>query len=220
MTNLFVLDISKNDKAEMLELARQRGHFEVIEKFHAIGNATSAMHYLSGELLMRDVCKQQTGLEYHEQEFLHNEHGKPMLKNNADWHFNKSHSVNRVVLATSSAPVGVDVEKIRDARMNVASRYFSHDEINMLNNMPTKAQQDQLFYQLWTAREAYLKFLGTGISYGLTKFSIEKLCSGEFRVSDPKGVNCKLTLYPMNELYQLALCTQPEDEVVLSKAVI
>ncbi|PLX00628.1 MAG: hypothetical protein C0593_00400, partial [Marinilabiliales bacterium] len=105
MTNLFVLDISKNDKAEMLELARQRGHFEVIEKFHAIGNATSAMHYLSGELLMRDVCKQQTGLEYHEQEFLHNEHGKPMLKNNADWHFNKSHSVNRVVLATSSAPV-------------------------------------------------------------------------------------------------------------------
>jgi 4'-phosphopantetheinyl transferase len=128
--------------------------------------------------------------------------------------------VNRVVLATSSEPVGVDVEKIRDARMNVASRYFSTEEIQMLDNMPTKAQQDQLFYQLWTAREAYLKFLGTGISYGLSGFSIEKLCSGEFRVSDPNGVSCKLSLYPLKELYQLAVCNHPEEEVILKKTAI
>jgi phosphopantetheinyl transferase len=86
MTNLYVVDIYKCDRAEMLELARQRGHFEVIEKFHAIGNATAALHYLSGELLMRKVCKQETGLSYQEQVFLNNEHGKPMLKNNSGWH--------------------------------------------------------------------------------------------------------------------------------------
>lgn len=205
MINIYYQDISALDVPTMRMKALELGLKDVVEKAGRMGHKLTALHYLCGELLMRKVCEEETGIAPADQRFSYNEHGKPSLLDNDSWHYNKSHSGQYVVVATSPSPVGVDVEKISDSRMNVADRYFSTDEITLLHALD-KEHQDQLFYQFWTSREAYLKFLGTGISYGLENFRIKKHYNGTFTVIDPKGPDCQLTLNPLPGLYQLAVC--------------
>lgn len=205
MINIAYIDISFLTVSIMRKKAYEMSLDEVLAKADMMKHELTALHYLSGEILMRQLCLKETGIALKDQRFILNEHGKPALEGAKAWHFNKSHSAQRVVVVTSSSPVGVDVEKISDARMNIADRYYSEEEISMLKACD-KEKRDQLFYQLWTAREAYLKFLGTGISYGLENFRIQKHENGTFSVIDPCETNSKLTLFSLPGLYQVAVC--------------
>ncbi len=214
MITVYYLDISTMNIADVVQHVKRHGLNNVLKKSADMGHELTALHYLTCEMLMRSVCSMETGISFGEQSFLYNEHGKPQFANIDSWYFNKSHSRDRVVVATSDNPVGVDIEKISGARMNVANRYFSAREINMLEASYPE-HRDQLFYQLWTAREAYLKYLGTGISYGLEKFRIKKNSNGIFEVNDPRGSNCDLVMIPLSGLYQIAVCGAIDEEVTL-----
>lgn len=93
------------------------------------------------------------------------ENGKPYFKNRPDFHFNISHSGNLIAVAFSSSPVGVDIEKLRDANLKIAKRYFSSEEKDYVKNY-------QDFFYVWTRKEAYLKRTGTGLRQSLSSFSV------------------------------------------------
>jgi 4'-phosphopantetheinyl transferase len=57
-----------------------------------------------------------------------------------------------------------DVEQIAD-------HYFSPDEIKALKWLPPQ-QKLAGFYACWTRKEAYLKAIGTGLSYRLSDFTV------------------------------------------------
>ena len=96
-----------------------------------------------------------------------NDHGKPYFENLPDFHFNVSHSGDLKVLVVSRKNIGVDVEKLREVSLSVAKR-FCDQERNYVN------QTDSLnrFFEVWTKKEAYLKYLGTGISGGLDSLNV------------------------------------------------
>jgi 4'-phosphopantetheinyl transferase len=99
--------------------------------------------------------------------FRANAHGRPEIEAPPeDLRFNASNSADLVVCAvTRGAMVGVDVEPHASAASvaALASRVFSASEIDALAALPEKARAAQAL-SLWTAKEAYAKALGLGLS--------------------------------------------------------
>lgn len=103
--------------------------------------------------------------------FSYGKHGKPFLKN-VDLHFNVSHSEDMAVFAFANSEVGVDIEKIKTFKEDVAKRFFNHNEYQQLMQLP-KEEQLEGFYQIWSKKEAFIKLIGTGVFVSLQSFSVD-----------------------------------------------
>jgi 4'-phosphopantetheinyl transferase len=106
--------------------------------------------------------------------FAYSDRGKPQLATDISLQFNLSHSQEYALFGfTLNHLIGVDIEYQRampDA-LKIAQRFFSAREYRMLEAV-TIEQQSKLFFQLWTAKEAYLKATGTGLAASLTSVEI------------------------------------------------
>lgn len=101
--------------------------------------------------------------------------GKPYIKNKEAFHYSISHSGTWVVIAYGDTEVGVDVE-IRSwdlAAQNVVRRWFTQEEQDYVFASDEDAQMR--FLRVWTAKESYLKYLGTGLCRPLNSFNIFSL---------------------------------------------
>lgn len=100
-----------------------------------------------------------------------NKNGRPKLpnlSNNLD--FNISHSGQFVVCAISnSIPVGIDIEKIKEIKIEDFKSYMTLQEYKHIVNSE-KSQED--FFGYWTKKEAVLKAIGRGLSLNLNEFEI------------------------------------------------
>ncbi|MGL6344173.1 MAG: 4'-phosphopantetheinyl transferase family protein [Waterburya sp.] len=69
--------------------------------------------------------------------------------------------------------MGVDLEYLREMEniIKLAKRFFTHREFQLIADL-TGREQQIAFYQLWTAKEAYLKAIGTGLSSSLTEVEL------------------------------------------------
>jgi 4'-phosphopantetheinyl transferase len=86
-------------------------------------------------------------------------HGKPLLADGA-LQFNVSHAGRYAFIAVSpDAPVGVDLERIDNARpvAAIAEQFFSAEECAACRGSAA------MFCQLWSCKEAVLKAWGCGI---------------------------------------------------------
>lgn len=97
--------------------------------------------------------------------------GKPVFPENSGVHFNISHSGGYVVLAFGKAPLGVDIECVKRADLKVAKRFFAKEEYDCLAEMP-ETERGDIFYKIWTGKEAVVKASGAGLSVPLDSFSV------------------------------------------------
>lgn len=93
------------------------------------------------------------------------EGGKPYIKNYPELHFNLSHCRRYVAVAIHSSPVGVDIECRRKVSQSLIRRVCSEDEQHLI---AASQEPDMEFLRLWTRKESYLKYTGTGIVEPLT----------------------------------------------------
>ncbi len=97
------------------------------------------------------------------------DHGKPYLPQ-AGCFFNLSHSENIAGLAVSPwGEIGLDVEdrRRRVEYLSLGRRFFAPAEADALQHA---ADPRDFFFQVWTAKEAYIKALGDGLSHPLDQF--------------------------------------------------
>jgi 4'-phosphopantetheinyl transferase len=109
-------------------------------------------------------------------EFEYSSHGKPKISNlNAiNLQFNVSHSQDLALYGiTRDRRIGVDLEYLRDLddADKIARRFFSPTESALVASLQGQEQR-QVFFQFWTAKEAYLKAIGSGLAGGLDKVEI------------------------------------------------
>ncbi len=105
--------------------------------------------------------------------------GKPYIKNGV-LHFNISYSEEIYIIAISNHEVGVDVEKV-SVSVNVdliVKKYFSEEEKKYMNVGKNKYLRIRRFYELWTRREAFVKYLGTGITNDFKFLDLSKKIKG------------------------------------------
>jgi 4'-phosphopantetheinyl transferase len=101
--------------------------------------------------------------------------GKPFAPALPDLHFNLSHAGADVLLALARCePLGVDLERIdrRVAIDAIAQRHFASAEAAALAEL-APARRREAFIDLWTRKEAVLKAIGAGLSYGLQRVEFE-----------------------------------------------
>lgn len=190
MYNLFYYNINKmTDDIYEKELAalpklRQK---EILKKMKIDDRKRS----LAGDMLAKRYLSRLYTVSPESIAFARGENGKPYVLN-IPAHFNISHSGPYTVLAVSDGPIGVDLEMIGDFSAILAHRYFNEDELRYIaGESPSrkKSIMQRCFYEIWTAKEAYLKYKGTGLSGGINALSLK--LEGNKLVPDKKDI--KLT---------------------------
>ena len=128
-----------------------------------------ALRCVAADALLRYVLKEDYDRVAKTQD------GKPFLPDRRDFHFNLSHSGNWVAIAFGTGEVGLDVEDHHgNTRIEaIARRFFAPEEQRYV--FQENDRQDQRFFQIWTGKESYLKYLGTGLKQNLTAFSVLSL---------------------------------------------
>lgn len=117
---------------------------------------------VAGEMLARKAIAKWCQVPAESVVFGKNNYGKPFAKDLAV-EFNVSHSGDMVVCAVSNRPIGIDVEQIRPIRDSVAKRICSQEELDYLSGSADEEDRLNRFFEIWTAKEAYCKCIGTGI---------------------------------------------------------
>lgn len=95
-----------------------------------------------------------------------NEFGKPYFEDDS-YHFNLSHAGERILCVVSNKKVGCDVEYKRRHMPNMKRHFFHEVEADGFQYL-SKGKQETLFYEVWTKKESFIKWLGTGLSYPMT----------------------------------------------------
>ena len=108
---------------------------------------------LFADLLIRHIIIRKTNLTNNEISFSKNKYGKPFLNEQADFHFNLSHSGDWVVCAVDDKPVGIDVEEVSPIDLDISRNYFSTDEHK---DLLSKDDKIAYFFTLWTLKESLL----------------------------------------------------------------
>jgi 4'-phosphopantetheinyl transferase len=176
---------------------------ERIKRFYHYEDALRA---LLGDLLVRHLISQQTGLPNWRLQFGRNEYGKPFLLNDVSIAYNISHSGEWVVGALATAAVGVDVEKVAPVAPRLAQRIFTPEEYQALitKNGP---ERRQYFYSLWTLKESLIKAVGKGLAIALDSFTIRIGRDGQITVDpEPECGRYFFKQYDWGKAYRLAVC--------------
>ncbi len=127
---------------------------------------------------------------------------KPKLTSPQGVFFNLSHSGEWTVIAISDNEVGVDIQQVKPLNMRLATRFFSENEQKILAEAGDDA--GQLFYRLWTVKEAYLKAVGTGLSRPLNSFSVRMTAGGAKLADGEVGEGWLVSEFDCFEGYALA----------------
>lgn len=117
----------------------------------------------TGILLLKEILLDKFGLNISENDIIRNEHGKPYLSGHDDIFFSISHCDGLCCCMVCPSECGIDCEKIREYRSNVARRVFTDSELVWFNKLDMN-EKSRFFFILWTLKEAYGKYTGKGIA--------------------------------------------------------
>lgn len=93
------------------------------------------------------------------------DHGKPYIAGSR-LHFNISHCGSVIAAAFCTEEIGADIELVRDFNSSVVRRYFTDNEKEYISSAADSHAMNRRFFEIWTAKEAFLKYHGVGISGG------------------------------------------------------
>ncbi|NLL92419.1 MAG: 4'-phosphopantetheinyl transferase superfamily protein [Ruminococcaceae bacterium] len=106
---------------------------------------------------------------------IRNSRGKPFFSERDDLFFSLSHSGDYVGVAFSRNKVGFDIQVHRKHNyIRIAKRFFSPSEYSFV-----KQKGELAFFDIWSAKESYVKYIGQGLSFGLDSFSV--ISDGRFK---------------------------------------
>lgn len=133
------------------------------EQIRRYKNEKSKKSTLAGEWLARCMLADFLGKKPWEFKILPNESGKLYCENSGGVFFNISHSEELVAVAICDEEVGIDIEVFRPVSQKLIEKVCTKNELDHTSDAMHH------FFEIWTAKEAYFKCLGTGIN-NLTKF--------------------------------------------------
>lgn len=120
---------------------------------------------LCADALVRQMLSEQSGFSPAEIQFTKAEGGKPFALN-CNLQYSLSHSGDLVLCATDNSCIGADIEVFRPVSAALIRRVCTEEEQHYI------ASNHKHFFRIWTAKEALLKYHGTGIREDLRKISV------------------------------------------------
>lgn len=104
---------------------------------------------------------------------LKNAYGRPYFSNHSEIDMSISHTDGMIAVAVARGKkVGIDVEKIHRINHKIIDQYYSELEKNMICD--EKQDYETGATLIWTRKEAYSKYIGTGLTRELLKADMIK----------------------------------------------
>ena len=169
-----------------------------------------------GAAVALDHALREYGLRERMMEYEVGGNGKPYLRDYPEIFFSLSHSGDYAICSIGSKPIGNDIEKVKEGRLQVAQRFFSLQETAWIYRAEDRREQEDRMFRLWTMKESFLKVTGLGMSLPLNSFTIVSKRDDSFFVEH--NVNEKVYyfkeynkwMYRFDEGYKLAVCSESE----------
>ena len=158
-------------------------HFRFLLENVSVGQKEKALRYTNEIDQIRSLLSSYLKNQLSREELLKNENGKPYFANGP--YFNISHSGKYVLMAVSTAEIGVDIEEVKNKDMSSLVRIFNEAEAKMI-----KEHSD--FYYLWCAKESLIKCMG--LSVGKVR-EIPGLPLNGLKTYKGKDYQCKSFIY-------------------------
>lgn len=182
--------------------------------------------FLTMRLALRILLARQLDCLPQQLQFTYGPQGKPELvdrERRSPW-FNVAHSGNYGLIGLSTeGEIGVDLQIMlpKPHYLKLAKRFFAPQEVQQLESLEGE-KTTKLFYQLWTAKEAFLKATGKGISGGLNQvIPDENLAKYQYLPDSGDTNHWRLSSQPLladqgsNDNYWMAIawCTNEVNQV-------
>ena len=129
------------------------------------------------------------GLSEKEVCMAYNPFEKPYLPGRTGLHFNLSHSGTKAICSFSDCEVGADIEEISGRHTALTKSICTEEEAGYLSLLE-KEEYTAAFFRIWTAKEAFLKCIGKGLSVSLRELNttpfgtplkiLQNCCPGDF----------------------------------------
>lgn len=162
----FLLQVHQFDK-DFHESAESFLSAEEITYLGTLTNDKRKNEYLQTRFVLKNLLASQMGLPANIIQFKKVGEGKPVLMNpTVHLDFNLSHSHECFAIALSGkGEVGVDIEQIRAPQhlSNIAERFFSPPEVDLIKAETDPAKQTEIFAKFWSGKEALVKAVGGGV---------------------------------------------------------
>lgn len=106
--------------------------------------------------------------------YIYGEAGKPYLREYPDIFFSLSHSGDYVLCAFSDREIGADIQEHRVSKgeihdcARISARFFSEkDRQRMVDAVHWGMTEEEMFYRIWSVKEAVMKLDGQGMRRGM-----------------------------------------------------
>lgn len=136
-------------------------------------------------------------------QIIKNKYGKPYLKE-LNLYYNISHSKNLLIISFNETEIGVDIEYHNNSHRfeKLVNHYFLSNEKEIYN----KNKSVDYFYLIWTKKEAYSKFIGTGIVGYFNNLS-----------NDYKNNTLSYKIKHLDDIYTLSVSSNYFDKIEIIK---
>lgn len=142
------------------------------QKILSYRNPADMKRSLYAILLVKMIINKMTDVPVSEISFSYGIYGKPYLTSFPNFHFNLSHTKNRILCCINTThSIGVDIEYLRDAPLNIMNLSFHDCEKKYVDSATITTCRNLRFFKIWTQKEAYTKYLGTGLTLSTTEFN-------------------------------------------------
>lgn len=118
-------------------------------------------------------------------------------------YFSLSHSGDYVAVAVDSSPIGIDIEKVNEGKngASIANKFFSETERTIISeDDANRGINPYNFTKIWTLKEAFVKAVGYGLSFGIDSFCVKKMETTQNDFAIAKAESLKLNVRN-NEIY-------------------
>ncbi|BDU21615.1 4'-phosphopantetheinyl transferase superfamily protein [Dyella sp. GSA-30] len=146
-------------------------------KMHAFVSPLHGRRFAVCRTALRRLLGSSAGIAADDVRIDYGEQGRPFLANPSGiLDFNVAHCQNAAVIALStSTNVGIDIERDEDGERiyaELAPIVLTSDErAALVRELP--AQRGRAFFAYWTAKEAFMKLIGTGLSIDPSRIQVE-----------------------------------------------
>lgn len=159
-------NINREEFERILCLVSEQKQRKVLSYYKDIDRKLS----LYSEVVVRLIACKILGIRNNEIKFGKGKFGKPFINNFKSFYFNVSHTQNAISVVFLDTEVGVDIEMVRSDEYNIAKRFFTASEFNYIYN--DNIGKEKRFFEIWTKKEAYVKYVGKGLTIPLNSFSV------------------------------------------------
>lgn len=195
MTNIYITNIEDN-KINLNELI-SRIPQNVLKYAMKYNEEKTRKLSLTAWYILVKYLKEDFDIDIEKEKVYENSYHKPLINN---IYFNISHSFQMSIVIISHKNCGIDIERLDDKvnHQDLSKRFFSKNEYQEYLNSDNKIET---FIKEWTRKEAYFKYLGTGIKLSELNKEKEQVQSIESRlIHNDYGVNYYYTFITEEEV--------------------